>query len=327
MSRTIIVSDLHADTWTDRKIRGTGKDKKQHFFEFLDWCEGAHIRELIINGDLMDLPPYKGQFAFAAGPCIARDVVERLAAFAASVPLTYVFGNHDIGVSGYRSMGDNSIPPFQNVNFCYPNYVVNDYPGTAILVEHGHFCDPALILYVRDLADRTYIDSKFEAFNWAMQRRDVKLPSERVKPGLLTPADPQPGENAYYVAKQDQQPLRKRSPWSRFRAWLWRLCDKATVKPRMEWWWDAALREMGSYLEKTTAENGVVKPVLYQIYGHTHRADARDAQPLTAGVSGVYINAGTWTEEVDQGWYLDVDENGKVWLQDWINEPQSLRNL
>jgi len=327
VSRTIIVSDLHADTWTDRKIRSTGKDKKQHFFEFLDWCGGAGIRELIINGDLMDLPPYEGQFAFPVGQSVARDVVVELEKLASNVQVTYVFGNHDIGVSGFRSMGCNSIPGLRNVNFCYPNYVIDDYAETTILVEHGHFCDPALIFYVRDLAKRTYIKIDFEAFNWVMQRRDPQSPSTRVTPGLLQPANVQPGDNAYQVAKQDQQPLQSPSIWSRIWARLWRFGDQATVKPRMELWWREAIEEMRKYIEKTKSEGGKIKPVLYQIYGHTHRADARDAQQLPGGVSGIYINAGTWTDEVDQGWYLDVDANGKVWLQDWINEPEKLRML
>ena len=324
MSRTIIVSDLHADTWTDRKIRSTGKDKKQHFFEFLDWCGGAGIRELIINGDLMDLPPYEGQFAFPVGQSVARDVVVELEKLASNVQVTYVFGNHDIGVSGFRSMGCNSIPGLRNVNFCYPNYVIDDYAETTILVEHGHFCDPALIFYVRDLAKRTYVESNFEAFNWVMQRRDVKSPSIVVKPGSLQPADVKTGENAYSAARQDQQPP---SLWSRIIGWLWQHVRNAAEKPTMEQWRHEAIEEMGKYIGKTKSEGGKIKPVLYQIYGHTHRADARDAEQLAGGVSGIYVNAGTWTDEVDQGWYLDVDDNGKVWLQDWINEPESLRML
>jgi len=327
VSRTIIVSDLHIDTWTERKIGATGKSKKEHFFDMLDWCEQAAVRELVINGDLMDLPPYVGQFAFPAGPCTARDVVDRLVRFASKVQLTCVFGNHDIGVSGFRSMGENSIPSLRNVNLCYPNYVIDDYPGSTILIEHGHFCDPFLLLYVRDLTDRTYRESKFEAFQWAMQRRKPAAPSERAAPGVLPPVKVEEGQNAYYTARHAQKPVRKPSLWSRIRSLLWNWGKAAVAKPEMQWWWQAALDEIQAYTTKLKTSGAAPKPVIYQIYGHTHRADPRDDVPIDDGISGIYINAGTWTEEVDEGWYLDVDANGKVWLQDWINEPAELRRL
>src|SRR5574340_587418 len=114
---TIVVSDLHADTWTDRKLN-TGKTKRDHFFHLLDWCERVGIRELVINGDLLDLPPWQGQESFTAGPSVARDVIERLVDLGKRIPITYVIGNHDIGISGFRCMGPNSIEPLRNINFC-----------------------------------------------------------------------------------------------------------------------------------------------------------------------------------------------------------------
>jgi UDP-2,3-diacylglucosamine pyrophosphatase LpxH len=332
MDRTIIVSDLHVDTWTARKIRATGKTKKEHFFELLDWCEGAKVREFVINGDVMDLPPYEGQSTFCPGPSIARDVVERLIAFAAKVPVAYIYGNHDIGISGYRSMGRQGISWLSSANFIYPNYVIDDYAQATILVEHGHFADPFILLYLRDLADRTYIESKFEAFQWAMQRRDPQKPLVRVEPGVgLAPVGVTPGENAYYAARAGQAPLPKET-WlthvvARLKAWGARKVEK----PTMERWWRAAIDGLRQYVAKVESEGKRPKPAVYMIYGHTHRADPRcapgDAVPLADGVSGYYINAGTWAESVDEGWYIDIDPTGKPWLQDWINEPAELRKL
>ncbi len=323
MNRTIIVSDLHVDTWTDRRIGDSGKTRRDLFFEFLAACKQAEVRELVLNGDLMDFPPYEGQFSFPEGPCIARDVVERLVQFAAEVPVTYVFGNHDIGISGFRSMGERSIAALRNVNFCYPNYVINDYPGSTILVEHGHFCDPALILYLRDLANRTYVESRFDAFNWAMQRRPEIRPGQPRPLGVFAPPSVTPGENAFRAAKEGQKPLPPASAstlWSR----IWQWITRASAKPTMEHWWREAIEEGKRYLERHQSQE--TKPVLYQIYGHTHRADPRDAVPL-GKTSFLYINSGTWTEDADQGWYLDIDPTGKAWLQDWINEPASLKRL
>lgn len=324
MARTVVVSDLHIDTWTDRKIARTGKSRKEHFFELLDWCERVKVRELVINGDLMDFPPYSGQYSFPEGPSISRDVVERLISFGSVVPVTYIYGNHDIGISGFRCMGEDNVSFIKNINLCYPDYVIDDYPSTTILIEHGHFCDPVILLYLRDLTNRTYRESRFEEFQWAMQRRNAAFKKEG--PGLFPPPQVTPGEVAYFAAKEDQKPLAKMSLWSRVRSFFWRWGSGAISKPTMEHWWREALDEMESYISRRLSEEKDVKPVLYQIYGHTHRADPRDPV-MKHGIQCIYINAGTWTESADQGWYLDIDENGKIWLQDWINEPVDVRRV
>lgn len=66
--------------------------------------------------------------------------------------------------------------------------------------------------------------------------------------------------------------------------------------------------------------------MLYQLFGHTHRADPR-APILCDGIECIYINTGTWTADVDEGWYVDIRPDGTVWLQDWTNEPEELRRL
>jgi UDP-2,3-diacylglucosamine pyrophosphatase LpxH len=320
MNRRIILSDLHVDTWTDRKIRGTGKNKKEHFNDFMDWCESANIKEFIINGDLMDFPPYTGYISFTESSGTARGVINRIARLADKIPVTYIFGNHDIGISGIRSLRENNLKIFGNMNFCYPGYIV-EYGDCAILIEHGHFCDPALILYLRDLADRTYRESKFEGHEW-MQAGQENVEAPTMKPGLITPIRVEPGGNAFLAAKQPPKPAPKRTICTKIKEILWRWGATAIAPYTMEWWWLNANEGMGKFIKNTSYK----KSMLYQIYGHTHRADARDPEVMH-GVSCFYINAGTWTEEVDEGWYLDIDEKGKVWLQDWINEPEEMRNL
>lgn len=324
MNRTIIVSDLHIDNWTDRKIGSTEISRMQHFFNLLQWCEQQQIREFVINGDLMDLPPYRGNIIFSGeSASISRAVVERLIEFARHIKVTYVFGNHDIGISGFRSLGIDSIPSLRNTNFCYPNYVIDDYPGSTILIEHGHFCDPFLLLYARDLNDRTYCASKFEAFEWLMQRREVDHP-ENVSTLNIPPVVIQPGQNAYYAAKEGQHPLPHKTWWIDFKEALFRLGRHSLGEVTAELWWSAGLAEMQKYIARQHDDQALLKPTLYQIYGHTHRADPRD--PVNQdGVSCIYLNGGGWTESLDQGWYLDIDEQGKIWLQDWINEPEILR--
>jgi hypothetical protein len=79
---TIIVSDLHVDTWDGRRY-GRGerrKTKLQHWCDFLDWCENEQVNELIVNGDLTDAPPYEGNISFRRQT--ERLAIERLLAYA-----------------------------------------------------------------------------------------------------------------------------------------------------------------------------------------------------------------------------------------------------
>lgn len=323
---TIVVSDLHIDTWTDRPIGDTGKSKREHFFELLDWAEKVGVRELVINGDLMDFPPYKGHRVFSDPDSEAKPVAERLIQFGQRVPVTYVFGNHDIGISGYRCMAADNVDPLATLSLCYPVYVIDYHPNTTILVEHGHFCDPALLLYLRDLAKRTYSPSHFEDMMWTMQRRDLKRPDERVEPGALATVEVTPGENAYYAAKAQQGPPPRETFWSRLWSAIKHKLGRAIAPATAEWWWKHGMERMDDYIQKRRREGEEPKPKLYQIYGHTHRADPRD-EMAQRGVKCRYINCGTWTEAGDEGWYLDVTPEGMVWLQDWINEPEELRRL
>ena len=322
---TLVVSDLHADTWTDRKIRQTGKSKQEHFFDLLDAAEQVGVGRVVINGDLIDLPPYEGHLAFGHGPCPSRQVIERLIAFGAKVPVTYVFGNHDIGVSGFRCMGADNVTPLRNLTCSYPAYCM-DFPNSTVLVEHGHFCDPALILYLRDLANRTYRESHFDEFFWAMQRRKEAAPEKPASPGALETVTVQPGENAYFAAKVGQKSLPKETFWSRLVKRVKSRLGRELAPTTAEWWWRHGIDRMEEYLAKARAEGKSLKPTLYQIFGHTHRADPREAV-VHEGVNCTYINAGTWTEAADEGWYLDINPDGKVWLQDWINEPAELKRV
>lgn len=346
-NHTIVISDLHIDYWTKRKIRG--KSRKEHFFDFLQWCLDTGVRELVINGDIMDLPPYRGQFAFqetpetcdADGNCIARQVVERLVQFGAKVPVTYVFGNHDIGLSGFRCMGEKDITGLGNVNLCYPNYVIPDIGGSRFLIEHGHFYDPFLILYVNDLTKRTYLPWEFEQFDWTMQRRDPNT-GTRVPPGVPGAATPpikvRANSNAYNKVRNEQKKEQKEDGFGLDDVIGWAkgfaqdigkaiqdIATEAVDIPKRAIWWVAALHRTDEYLR----EHPDFKGKLYQFYGHTHRSFVGEKRAGVGvkqrGVQCFYYNSGGWTEDADEGWYLDIDEKGKVWLQNWMTDKESDR--
>jgi UDP-2,3-diacylglucosamine pyrophosphatase LpxH len=338
-NHTIIISDLHIDDWTDRKIRG--KTRKELFFEFLDWCDAQDTRELIINGDLMDMPPYKGQYVFqnlilcpdGSQTCIAREVVERLLQFGAKRNVTYVFGNHDIGISGFRCEGPNDVAGLQGANFSYPNYVIPQIGDSAILIEHGHFYDPFLALYLRDLAKRTYQPWELDKFDWTMQRRNpttgerrrktTGIPGESVKPIRMKVDD-----HAYETVKAEQRGDAELSlagvlDWSKKFA---EDMGKAIVDiPKRAIWWAAALHKMREYI----SEQNCSGKRLYQVFGHTHRAfvgeESKGVGVEQNGVQCFYINSGGWTDDTSEGWYLDVNEDGIVYLQDWIKEKEEYR--
>jgi UDP-2,3-diacylglucosamine pyrophosphatase LpxH len=329
MARSIIVSDLHVDTWTDEPY-GEGerrKSKLAHWCDFLDWCEGKQIDELIINGDLMDAPPYQGNTCFTSE--IARQAVERLAAYAATRRVTYVYGNHDIGISGLRCSGGASLASLRNVSLYYPDYVLHT-GGSTLLIQHGHLFDPALLLYLKDLTVRTYVASHFQAFQWVQQRRD-KDTGEQVKPpGVASPAviglGPGVENNIYYAIKVTDAvappPAAEVTAARQFIRGLRRgVVMKVGKLAKHYLWWEAAKDLFGAYLGQATVE----RPLLYCIMGHTHVPDTAEVQ--IQGKHCVYFNSGTWVgsgetvEGRQHATYLDVRDTGKVWVQDWIRNP------
>ena len=329
MPRTIIVSDLHVDTWDDEKY-GAGersKTKLDHWRDFLGWCTEKRVDELVINGDLMDAPPYEGNVSFTSP--IARQAVEELLAHARAHKVTYVYGNHDIGISGIRCTADANVSPLQNVSLYYPDYVLLTQSST-LLIQHGHLFDPALLLYIRDLTLRTYLRSKFQAFQWVQQRRDTKTGLRISPPGVASPATinlgPASGDNVYYAirltdvvappAPEDANAAR------RFIRNLKRgVVTKISESVKHYLWWEAAK----GIFEDYCAQPNVQTSVIYCVMGHTHVPDT--GETTVDGNHCIYFNSGTWTgagqntEDRQHATYLDVRETGKVWIQDWIRDP------
>ena len=351
MSRYIIVSDLHIDTWTEEAL-GSGdrsKSKLQHWCDFLDWCEGQRLDEFIIDGDLMDAPPYIGDGSFTSG--IVRDAVMRLLQYAAQHTVTYLYGNHDIGISGLRCVGGNSIGPLQRANLYYPGYVLPT-DGSILLLQHGHLYDPALLLYLRDLDVRTYLVSHFQAFEWVQQRLDPTDGTGSPTPGVGSPAmiglDKEPAHNVYYaIQQQPQASPEDQSAASSFNQVVQQAKqqtipsseDKSTVSGLIQSACQTVVDALGDpvkHLIWRQAARSVVddylggadkldRPVIYCVMGHTHVPDYDEW--TIAEKQCVYLNSGTWTgtgastEDRRHATYLDVDANGKVWVQDWIRDP------
>ncbi|MFB3882517.1 MAG: metallophosphoesterase [Armatimonadota bacterium] len=335
MARSIIVSDLHVDTWTEEPY-GEGarrKSKLGHWVDFLDWCEQKRIDELIINGDLLDAPPYHGNSCFTSE--IALRAVERLAAYAVSRRVIYIYGNHDIGISGLRCAGTANLAALRNVDLYYPDYVLHT-DRSSLLIQHGHLFDPALLLYIKDLTVRTYVASHFQAFQWVQQRRDQNTGVLLRPPGVASPAmiglGPQVDDNVFYAIKlTDAVSPPPATEVSAARAFIKGLRRGVVMKvgesAKHYLWWEAAKDVFDLYLGQVTVE----RPLIYCIMGHTHVPDTAEAE--IGGKHCVYFNSGTWVgsgeaiEDRQHATYLDVDgrtdanEKGKVWVQDWIRNP------
>lgn len=325
MPRNIIVSDLHVDYWDDRLYGPTerSKPKLQHWFDFLDWCEAKEVDELIINGDITDAPPYRGNASFTSE--IECQAISHLASYASRRKVTYVFGNHDIGISGIRCMANPTLPLLTNLNLVYPDYVF-PVADSTFLVQHGHLYDPFLALYIKDLTTRTYIQSKFQAFTWIQQRRDPTNGESLGAPGVLSPAKldlAATGNNLYHAIQLDYavappSPAQEKAA----RRWIKGLArgviSKIGEAGKELIWWQAAKHIIGEYLEQCATASATI----YCIMGHTHLPDT--AEDKVVGRNWRYFNSGTWTgagaehEDRKQATYLDVREDGRLWVQDWI---------
>ncbi len=326
MPRTIIVSDLHVDTWRD-ELYGEGdrhKTKLDHWCDLLNWCTAKSIDELVINGDLMDAPPYEGNTCFTTPQ--ARQAIEKLLAYAKDHRVTYVYGNHDIGISGLRCPAGEGIAALRTTGLWYPRYRLS-VSGSVVLLEHGHFYDPALILYTRDLLKRTYLPSQFDSLQWVQQRRNPQTGERLYAPGVAAPTivDLSRGvANNVYGAilttefespTPEQEKRTARSFLNRLRHGVVLTAGKA-VKHYL--WWEASKDIFEDYLEQAE-----IKPqTLYCVMGHTHVPDT--GAVTVDSVPCIYFNSGTWTcsgdtpKDRSYATYLDVREDGKVWAQDWV---------
>jgi len=324
--RTVIVSDLHVDTWGAEKY-GRGdrrKTKLDHWRDFLDWCAANAVDELILNGDLMDAPPYKGNDCFTTDP--ARQAVESLLAYAKDHPVTYIYGNHDIGLSGLRCLAGASLPALATINLLYPyhNLTVAD---STFLLQHGHFYDPAILLYVKDLTERTYLQSHFQAFQWVQQRRDPMTGKQIQRPGVAPPSTLDlglsPSGNSYeamQVTNNLESPTHqmKQSTDAFFRKLAQGLVHKVADSVKHYLWWEASKQIFGGYLSSSNPR----PKTLYSLLGHTHVPDTGETK--VGRVRCLYFNSGTWTcagtrpKDRSYATYLDIRDTGTLWAQDWI---------
>lgn len=334
MGRTIVVSDLHVNTWDPNRLI-MSKDRRnlpkhEHFFEFLAWCERRGVDSVVINGDLLDVPPYQGHAVFTAPGSVAAQILAQIETLASRIRVNLVVGNHDIGVGAFQWLGLGSISQLKGVDLCYPGCVIDSFAAgcpdsvtgtiekTVIMVDHGHFSDPVLRQYMQDFGRIAYSWGDIGSFTWTQQSGvNATPPSNASQPVPIVF-----GQTAYQTARDEQDnsdpdvhALKAATPP------IW---DVATRELRRRLWWGEGLEQMDHYLTYRTNNGMPAITRLYLIEGHTHLDDARDAR-AQKNVNCLYINSGSWIGDSDRASYVEIDSSGRAWLQDWIQEPLKVK--
>lgn len=130
----ILISDLHADRWD--------RERKEHFFEFLDYVE-KNASSMYIIGDFFDFPALKGGGIWPKH----KEIINRLSSMPLKgIPFTYLIGNHDISLrgieldeGGFTMTYCDAKRPFEREIF-----------GKKVYMDHGHIYDPLFQDHIYD---------------------------------------------------------------------------------------------------------------------------------------------------------------------------------
>ncbi len=300
---TLIISDLHIDTW-DKIVKVAGKTKAEHFLDFLK-VKAAAADALYVAGDLMDLPPVEDRDVSPQGS-VVEEVLTALVDFAGRPDkrLIYLIGNHDIGLSGLRINYDTQIPWLGNLTITYPRVFIETGNGN-VMVEHGHFYDPSLMLFAGDLMLSTYFGEirGEQAGDFSsglmrrLQRRDPVTGEEIHKAGDLKPA-PKPATGCRAIGRNIINIFKRQA-------------GKAVDSYTPALWRDVAPNVLAEY--NTSAS--VDRQARTIVFGHTHAPDS-----ATFNNGELYYNSGSWSGNGSESTYLCLDEKGTITIHDWIGE-------
>jgi len=303
----VIVSDLHIDTW-DRAPEGR-QERERAFFDFLATIERTTM-ELFINGDLLDAPPNPEDTWQGEGFALKGSVLPKyegiLAALAAlnnqvpvPVPVTVLYGNHDMATSGLRY--DLVKRPHLLQRFRVPfnmSWYSNTILGVPVdptkegqedfrfYVDHGHFYDPALLLYLRDFL--------LAALRLDLRRAMTTLVLSGQRRSSEQQAIPRPGLAPHRRFTTDQ----KVSHWLVKYRWRWKarrvLIDRSEHEVRQR-----------------------RRPLTGVLFGHTHLPD-RYTYRAGRAKGMTYINTGDWMADTGHGTYTIITQDGVVSQCDWL---------
>ncbi len=316
--KIVVVSDLHVDTWKD-DVKFFGKTKLEHFMDFLDWIE-PFTATFVINGDLFDAPPPNDSNLL---PNYER-VIQRLTRLAKNSKLYYFIGNHDIGLFGLK------VKDFRNVDINYVYYPhlflkVGPKNNQYIYLEHGHFYDPVLNLYIYDMIKLVHpkqlkllsslkqllykILGKKELERKLIRERRLEISAiNKTAARAAQRRDPRTGEKTQPIGTFDW-----REHWQDVETFLWKklgpLVDRF-YKPFN--WREAAGDVFEDFLQEYPEKE--IKAITF---GHTHMPD--EHLIVKGNRQALYLNSGDWSEPVfkkdpdtHHASFIIFDKNGEV---------------
>jgi UDP-2,3-diacylglucosamine pyrophosphatase LpxH len=311
----VILSDLHVDTW-DRAPEGRPVREKL-FFEFLQAIKPTTM-ELIINGDLLDAPPSPNDTWVGEGIVMRGSILPKYEGIIAALaelnnsspvplPVTVLYGNHDWASSGLR-YDLNKRPLLQRMRLpfntsWYPNIILG-VPGMSgvpagrtlvgqeehrFYIDHGHFYDPALLLYLRD-------------FIFAALRSDLR----RAMTALVVSGQRRTNENE--APRQGMVTAAPRTRDARFAYWL--------VRYRWRWKARQTLKHRHTH-ERRQGHRGLTGA----LFGHTHLPDRYTYRTgMAKGMT--YVNTGDWNADSGHGTYTIITQDGVVSQHNWLDPGQ-----
>jgi UDP-2,3-diacylglucosamine pyrophosphatase LpxH len=300
---SILISDVHIDTWDFEK-----SDKPRAFLEFLTWVrDNPRVTDLYINGDILDMPPHplnqrdvptitidpQGdprypdldpkkplgvlQENFDSTLLFLNELVKR----DNTLPLlriTYLTGNHDIGIAGLR---------FIRPDLNWSSFRVAWNPAVRLrmtedrwlYIEHGHRYDPFLWVYMRYA-----LLELLRGPGTAVAQRGGKTGMTK-RATLDTETEGKPTSQGWEDQREEIKPASQDGIPANLARYRYRQAARALFRK----------------LQKTDPQIKVVT------FGHTHIPDRYEF----AG-GRTYINSGDWAGNDTHQCYLIIHPNGCV---------------
>jgi len=284
--QVVVVSDLHVDTWNRRTANG--RSKQEAFPQFLSEIR-PRTRKLYITGDLFDLPPRE----YDQAGIMARfgGTLSSLLEFSSSSKVFWLVGNHDVGACGAQLV-------LGSITVWYPHIAIRPpgKPRKRIILEHGHFYDPVIALYAKNLAMASYYG----------EARDQPVQREAELMSSMLQRRNRDGRPAYDPGVMTME--RRRTGWE----WVRRRCrDIVEEYYTVDHWRKHAALAMRHHDNLTGRRHQVC------IMGHTHcpdfyRAVYKEAENSSPRVAYWYYNAGSWAESEPCMPYLVVKDDGTI---------------
>ena len=291
--KTVVVSDLHVDTWKEEKFG--------HFYKFLEEI-GPETKTFVINGDLFDAPPMGDTVIPRFG-----EFINKLYKFAKGKNVYYFIGNHDLGIWGLRIKGIPSIQGLENFHIIYP-YNLHTYVKLEtkegdkyIYFEHGHYFDPALSLYILNVAKSITPGSNIFSRFFINIVNFIRMffgrpPKLSIDPGAASTKVIRAGQRRDGEGNQKQElGIKGNNISPNFKSAIWKYIGKLLAKKTTPEHWKNSAQDLFQQFHNVKDQK---KELAAIIFGHTHVPSTKEEWLVYSGNRALYLNSGDWAEPV-----------------------------